>query len=258
MPTDTWSASQYLKFEDERTRPARDLLAAVPLASAAAAVDIGCGPGNSTELIAARYPGARLTGLDSSPDMLAAALQRLPQADFIEADVATWTPPAPVDLMFANAVFQWVPDHLAVVDRLIRSLTHGGVIAFQVPDNLGEPSHVLMREVAARGYFAAKFRTPMARDEIPSVETYYDRLRPHAARVEIWRTIYHHALADADAIVEWVKATGLRPFLDRLTTDERPDFLSEYREALQEAYPRRTDGRVLFRFPRLFVIAVGQ
>src|SRR5665213_1683429 len=107
---DSWSASQYLKFEDERTRPARDLLAAVPLASAATVVDIGCGPGNSTELIAARYPGARLTGLDSSPDMLAAALQRLPQGDFIEADVATWTPPAPVDLMFANAVFQWVPD----------------------------------------------------------------------------------------------------------------------------------------------------
>ena len=254
---DSWSASQYLKFEDERTRPARDLLTAMPFASAATVVDIGCGPGNSTELLAARYPGASLTGLDSSSDMLGAARQRLPRADFIEADIAIWKPAVPVDLMFANAVFQWVPDHLAVVARLIGSLTPGGVIALQVPDNLGEPSHVLMREVAARGYFAAKFRMPMAREEIPSVETYYDRLRRHAARVEIWRTIYHHALADADAIVEWVKATGLRPFLDRLTADERADFLSEYREAVEETYPQRTDGCVLFRFPRLFVIAVG-
>jgi trans-aconitate 2-methyltransferase len=254
---DSWSASQYLKFEDERTRPARDLLNAVPLASAATVVDIGCGPGNSTELLAARYPGASLTGLDSSSDMLVAARQRLPRANFIEADIAIWKPAVTVDLMFANAVFQWVPDHLAVVARLIGSLTPGGVIALQVPDNLGEPSHVLMREVVARGYFAAKFRTPMGREEIPSVESYYDRLRPRAARVEIWRTIYYHALTDTEAIVEWVKATGLRPYLDRLAENERPDFLSEYRAALEEAYPQRTDGCVLFRFPRLFVVAVA-
>ncbi|MEJ0013447.1 MAG: trans-aconitate 2-methyltransferase [Bauldia sp.] len=244
-----------MKFEDERTRPARELLARVPLASVAAAVDIGCGPGNSTELIAERYSAAKLTGVDSSVDMIAAARQRLPAATFVEADVATWSPPAPVDLIFANAVLQWVPDHLEVVARLMAHLNPGGAIALQVPDNLQEPSHSLMREVAASGPWAAKFASPIAREAIPPVEAYYDRLAP-LADVDIWRTIYHHALADAAAIVEWVKGTGLRPFIERLDAAERPAFVAAYQAKLAEAYPPRADGRVLFRFPRLFVVAV--
>lgn len=256
MPMADWSAAQYLKFEDERTRPARDLLNAVPLAAAAEVVDVGCGPGNSTELLAARFPKARLVGLDSSPAMLVAARTRLPLASFVEADVSAWKPAAPVDLIFANAVFQWVPDHPAVVARLVGTLAPGGVIALQVPDNLGEPSHVLMHEVAVRGAFADKFRAPIARETIPAVEEYYDRLRPLAARVEIWRTTYHHALAGAPAIVEWLKGTGLRPYLDRLDAGEQRDFLAAYAAALAEAYPPCIDGSVLFRFPRLFVVAV--
>ena len=251
-----WSAAQYVKFEDERTRPARELLARVPLASVKTAVDIGCGPGNSTELIAERYPAAELTGMDSSPEMLVAARQRLPAATFVEADAATWSPSAPVDLIFANAVLQWVPDHLDVVARLMAHLMPGGVIALQVPDNQQEPSHVAMRSVAASGPWAAKFKTPIAREVIPPVEAYYDRLMPLAARVDVWRTTYHHALADTAAIVEWVKGTGLRPFLDRLDAGERPAFIAAYQAKLAEAYPPRADGRVLFRFPRLFVVAV--
>ncbi len=227
----------------------------MPLASVAAAVDIGCGPGNSTELIAERYSAAKLTGVDSSVDMIAAARQRLPAATFVEADVATWSPPAPVDLIFANAVLQWVPDHLEVVARLMAHLNPGGAIALQVPDNLQEPSHSLMREVAASGPWAAKFASPIAREAIPPVEAYYDRLAP-LADVDIWRTIYHHALADAAAIVEWVKGTGLRPFIERLDAAERPAFVAAYQAKLAEAYPPRADGRVLFRFPRLFVVAV--
>ena len=251
-----WSPSQYLKFEDERSRPARDLLAAVPLASATRVVDVGCGPGNSTELLAERFPGAQLTGLDSSNEMLTTARKRLPAARFIEADVATWVPDPGTDLIFANAVFQWVPDHVAVVARLMDALASGGVIALQVPDNLAEPSHVLMRDVARRGAFAARFKAPIARDEIAPVEAYYDRLGELAARVDIWRTIYHHPLAGPADIVEWVKGTGLRPYLDRLDPGERPAFLSAYQATVAVAYPSRADGRVLFRFPRLFVVAV--
>lgn len=251
-----WSPAQYLKFEDERTRPARDLLAAVPLAEAAAVVDVGCGPGNSTELLAARFPEAHVTGLDSSPEMLAEARQRLPGATFVEAAAERWTPERPVDLVFANAVMQWVPDHLAVMARLLGGLDPGGVLGVQVPDNHDEPSHRLMREVAAAGPWRAKFAAPIAREPIPSPSVYYDRLKPLSARLDIWHTHYYHPLADAAAIVAWLMSTGLRPFLDRLDADERTAFLADYQARIAAAYPSQVDGKVLLRFPRLFVVAV--
>ncbi len=117
-----WSARQYLKFEEERTRPPRDLLAQVPLASARRVIDLGCGPGNSTELLVQRYPQARVIGVDSSPDMLRQARERLPNCEFAQADLVDWTPPERTDLLFGNAVFQWVPDHPAVLRRLLAAL----------------------------------------------------------------------------------------------------------------------------------------
>src|SRR5579872_5660096 len=149
-----WSADQYLKFEDERTRPPRDLIARIPLERAQRVIDMGCGPGNSTELLVARYPQAEVIGLDSSPAMLAQARARLPQCQFFEADLTRWTPPQRTDLLFANAVFQWVPDHPAVLCRLIAGLPAGGVLAVQMPDNTDEPALALMREVASRGPWA--------------------------------------------------------------------------------------------------------
>src|SRR5882724_10114865 len=135
-----WSPSQYVKFEDERTRPARDLLAQVPLETVTAAIDLGCGPGNSTELLIQRYGLDVVSGLDSDPNMLHAARKRLPETRLFEADLATWKPEQPVNLLYSNAVFQWVPDHLAVLDRLMDGLTSGGVLAAQMPDNFEEPS----------------------------------------------------------------------------------------------------------------------
>jgi trans-aconitate 2-methyltransferase len=254
MNAPDWSAAQYLKFEDERTRPARDLLSRVPLASARVVADLGCGPGNSTELLAGRYPGAAITGVDTSPDMLAAARQRLPSASFVQADVATWAPPADCDLVYANALFQWVPDQLDVLARILGAMKPGAVLALQVPDNLGEPSHVLMREVAGEGPWSAKFATPIAREKIPPVDDYYDRLGAFGA-VDIWRTTYIHPLAGPDAIVEMIRSTGLRPFLARLAPEEQAPWLAAYAAKVAAAYPARADGRVLFRFPRLFVVA---
>src|SRR5262249_13240147 len=144
----SWSAHQYLKFEDERTRPARDLLAQVPLEHVSHGVDLGCGPGNSTELLIDRFGPRGISGLDSAPDMIAAARERLPSTPFTEADIAGWQPDQPLDLIYANAVFQWLPDHLAIFDRLMDGLTPGGVLAIQIPDNLDEPSHMLMEEAA--------------------------------------------------------------------------------------------------------------
>jgi trans-aconitate 2-methyltransferase len=167
--SEDWSARQYLKFEDERTRPPRDLLAQVPLARARRVVDLGCGPGNSTELLIERFPDAEVIGLDSSPDMLRQARERLPGRSFVEADIATWSPDGETDLLFANAVLQWVPDHPAVLRRLVSALPDGGVLAVQMPDNVHEPALRLMREVAASGPWGGnEALDAAARDDLPT------------------------------------------------------------------------------------------
>jgi trans-aconitate 2-methyltransferase len=250
-----WSPSTYLKFEDERTRPARDLLAQVPLTAPKTVIDMGCGPGNSTELLVERYPTAQVTGLDSSPNMLAEAKKRLPAARFATADATTWVPEPGTDLVFANAIYQWVPEHLTQLPRVLEGLPQGGVLAVQMPDNMAEPSHVLMRRTAAEGPWAAEL-ADAARLPLPPPRAYYDALRPFASRVEIWHTAYNHVLEGPEAIVEWVKSTGLRPFIDPLTPAHREQFLARYLAHIADAYPRAIDGKVLLRFPRLFIVAV--
>lgn len=251
-----WSAEQYLKFEDERTRPSRDLLAQVPTTDARNVVDIGCGPGNSTELLVKRWPQASVMGIDTSADMLRQARERLPAQKFVEANVAHWVAPVQTDVLFANAIFQWVPDHLKQLQRLLGALHPGGVLAVQMPDNLEEPTHVLMREVAKQPAFADILSEHTARDLLPSPGGYYDGLKPICARIEIWHTVYNHVLENAEAIVEWVKGTGLRPFIDPLDPPLRKAFLAEYTARVADNYPPQKDGKVLLRFPRVFIVAV--
>jgi len=197
-----WSATQYLQFEAERTRPASDLLARVPDGAVERVADLGCGPGNSTELLANRFPLAAILGLDSSDDMLAKARLRLPRVKFEKADVAQWRSDAPFDLIFANAVLQWIPGHIALMVRLMSQLAPGGRLAVQTPYNLDEPSHVLMRKVAARAPFSAKLAgATAAREKIGAFVDYYAALAPVCARLDVWRTTYVHALQGPDAIV---------------------------------------------------------
>jgi trans-aconitate 2-methyltransferase len=251
-----WSARQYLKFEDERTRPPRDLLAQVPLRSARRVFDLGCGPANSTELLIERFPDAEVIGLDSSPAMLAQAHERLPQGVFMQADLTTWTPPQATDLLFGNAVFQWVPKHEAVLARLLQSLPEGGVLAVQMPDNTDEPALALMREVASKGPWAATLAAAnAARDELPRPGAYYDLLRPLCANIDIWHTVYNHVMAGPEAIVEWFKGSALRPFLSALDAEMQAGFLAAYTARIAQSYPPRFDGHVLLRFPRLFIVA---
>lgn len=253
----TWSAKQYVTFEDERTRPARDLLAAIPTPEARSVVDIGCGPGNSTELLVERFPGAKVQGLDSSPDMIDAARKRLPQLQFAVADIDKWADAGLFDVIFANAVLQWVPDHATLLPALAGKLAQGGSLAIQMPDNLNEPSHGLMREVAANGPWASKLAGAAGqRTEMAGASVYFSMLRPHCARVDVWRTTYHHQLAGgASGVVEWFKGSGLIPFLSPLTEAERAEYLAHYLAEVAKAYPALADGSVLLPFPRLFIVA---
>ena len=254
--SNSWNSAQYLRFAEERTRPCRDLALHVALASPARIVDLGCGPGNSTAVLAERWPGAEITGVDSAPDMLARARRDHPTSTWEEGDIASWSPARPFDLIFSNAALHWVPDHAALLPRLLGHLTEGGALAVQMPGNLDAPAHRLMREVAAspawRDDFPAKVREWHV-DEIPA---YYDVLAAHAARLDLWVTEYVHVLESAAAVAEWYKGTGLRPFLDALPDAGRRDrFVADYTARLAEVFTPRPDGRVLFPFRRVFFVA---
>ncbi|MBA4244545.1 MAG: trans-aconitate 2-methyltransferase [Pseudomonas sp.] len=250
----SWSAQQYSLFERQRTRPAYDLLAAVPREGIELAIDLGCGPGNSTSVLQAHAPGARLIGIDNSEDMLRAARERLPQVSFQLADIQHWQAEVAPQLILANASLQWLPDHARLYPALLRQLAPGGWLAIQTPDNLQEPAHRLAREVAAVGPWAARIGD-VRHAERHSAQTYYDILGAHASELDIWRTTYLHVLDNAAAVVEWFKSTALLPFLQPLDAAEQAAFLERYQAAIAEAYPAQADGRVLLPFPRLFLVA---
>lgn len=252
-----WNPALYARFADERARPVADLLARVPLDAPRTVVDLGCGAGASTAPLRARWPNADVLGLDTSPAMLDKARAAVPGARFAEADVAAWVPTAPVDLLFSNATLHWIADHATLLPRLMGFLAPGGVLAVQMPDNLDEPSHALMRAVAAEPPFAEILRDAAgARAEILSFAGYHDALAPAAAHVDLWRTTYVHPLAGPEKIVEMVSSTGLKPFVDPLDGEIRAAFLARYGAEIAKAYPRTASGAVLFRFPRLFMVAV--
>jgi trans-aconitate 2-methyltransferase len=251
MPT--WDEKQYLKFVDARTRPAQELLARVPVEDAQRVVDLGCGPGNSTALLRERWPSAHITGLDSSPEMLRQAGVELPDIEFVQADVSEYRADEPLDVLFANAVMQWVPNHAALYPKLLSMLRPGGALAIQVPYNFAEPSHRAMREL--RGW-AERVRGVRADAPVELPSVYYDLLAPAARSVDLWQTRYEQVMADAAAIVEWVKGTGLRPFLEALPEADHDAFLRDYTAAIADAYPERADGKRLFPFPRLFLVVV--
>ena len=252
----SWSATQYVKFEDERTRPVRDLLSAVPTMDPRRAIDLGCGPANSTEVLQQRFPEAELSGMDSSEAMIEAARKRMPNVPFEVADLMEWGSDEPWDVMLSNAVLQWLPDHATILPRLASMLASGGSLAIQMPDNLNKHSPEIMRKVAQDARWVDRLgATAGARTEIGTPSWYYGLLRPLCSRVDIWLTVYNHPLAGPDAIVEWFKGSSLRPILDPLTEPEREEYVRLYKELLPKAYPTQPDGTVLLAFPRLFIVA---
>ena len=251
-----WNPSLYSRFEDERTRPARELLARVPLDRALSVVDLGCGPGNSTELLVARFPGALTIGTDNSKSMLDSARKRLPGVRFDLSDIASWTPETAPDLIYANASLQWVPGHETLIPRLFDSLAPGGVLAIQMPDNRDEATHRSMREVGALQPWATQIGDlEKLRTAILPLPAYYDLLAPEAENVDVWHTVYQHRMDSPQAIVDWVSGTGLKPFVEPLDEESRAGYLAEYLRRITAAYPRRADGKLLLAFPRMFIVA---
>jgi trans-aconitate 2-methyltransferase len=250
-----WDPEQYLRFADERGRPFRDLLARVRARDPRVVVDIGCGAGNLTRELAERWPGADVEGVDASPEMIERA--RAEVGDRVRltlADVRDWSPERPVDVLVSNATLQWVPDHLPLLDRLAGALAPGGELAVQVPGNFSEPSHTLLRGLAAD----PRWRDRLADVRWPAVEepeTYLARLAAAGLRADVWETTYLQVLPGEDAVLSWMRGTGLRPVLSALDAPEREAFEAAYGEELRRAYPARASGTVL-RYRRIFLVAI--
>lgn len=245
-----WSPTLYLQFGSERSRPAAELLGRVALENVRTVADLGCGPGNSTALLHHRWPLAKITGVDSSPNMLNEARVALPNCHFVEADIGAFEVEQPLDLLYANASLQWVPEHYELFPHLVSQLKRNGVLAVQMPDNWLEPTHVLMREVAYEQGYPDRGRAPL-----PGVHAYYDILTEAGCDVDIWRTTYYHIMDSHQSIIDWVSATGLRPWLQDLSESEQRNYLARYHELLQEQYPLQENGKILLAFPRLFIVA---
>ena len=251
----TWDPDSYLVFEAERTRPARELLARIAVQHPRCVADLGCGPGNSTALLAARWPDAELWGIDSSPEMLATARASKVAARWLQADLTQWSAQTGYDVLFANATLQWIGDHEQLLPRLMQGLAQGGSLAVQMPRNFDEPSHTLIRSVARGKAWARSFESIGATTPVGSAEKYFAILEPYAAAIDLWETTYVQALEGEEAVYRWMSGTGLRPFVQALREPERTEFLDEYRAALATSYPRRASGVTLFPFRRLFMVA---
>ncbi|MCW2771362.1 MAG: trans-aconitate methyltransferase [Aeromicrobium sp.] len=251
MPT--WDPARYLQFADDRSRPFVDLVARVQ-GDPRTIVDLGCGPGHLTPVLRSRWPDAAVRGVDSSPEMIerARASSGGP-ATYELADVATWAPSGPVDLLVSNALLQWVPDRLAVVERLATHVTPGGTFALQVPRNYGSPSHTLLRDIAAEPPYAEHTRDIVA-DRGTDPDAWLGLFVGLGWDVDLWETTYVHVLPGEDPVLDWVSGTGARPYLQALPEGLRDRFVQTYRGALREAYPREPWGTV-FRFLRTFVVA---
>lgn len=245
-----WNPALYLQFAAERTRPAAELASRIQHPEAKHIADLGCGPGNSTALLHQAFPNATVTGIDSSPAMLEKARTALPNCQFEQADVTSWTPVVKQDVIYANASLQWVGNHPELFPHLAAQLAENGVLAVQMPDNWQEPTHTLMRQVAA------ELGNPdSGREALLPAQQYYDLLAQSGCTVDIWRTTYFHVMPSAQAIIEWLSSTGLRPYLANLDSIQQQAFLERYHTVLQQAYPPRHDGNVLMLFPRLFIVA---
>jgi trans-aconitate 2-methyltransferase len=250
-----WNPKEYAAFEAERLRPATELLARVPRRAPRTIVDLGCGTGTATRLLADRWPEAAVTGVDDSEAMLETARDAVPGVGWERRRIEQWQPSAPLDLLFSNAALHWLDDHPGLFRRLARQVAPDGCLAVQMPRNFGAPSHVLAQEVAEGGPWREKLRPLLRPDPVAAPEEYYALLRPLARRLDLWETRYLHVLRGEDPVLAWARGSLLVPLLGALEEADRARFEAEYREKVRGAYPPNSRGETLFPFRRLFLVA---
>lgn len=251
-----WDPEVYLRFGAMRTRPCLELAMRVPLSDPQKILDLGCGPGNSTSVLATRWPEADITGVDSSQEMLErAALEGPPDASWQKADLASWEIDASVDLIFSNATYQWLDGHEVLFPKLMGNLNPGGALAIQMPRNFDAPSHVAIRHVAGNGPWTSKIKNDIRAGPVADTAAYHRLLVPYAESLDIWETEYLQVLEGEDAVYNWVKGTALRPFLSALEGSQHNEFVAAVKARLNEEYPPEPDGTTFFPFKRIFIIA---
>ena len=248
-----WDPDLYLKFREYRLAPARDLIARMPNCAPGWITDLGCGTGAATRLLAAKFPGADITAIDNSPEMLTRA--RLPGVRWRQADIAEWRAAEAQHVIFSNSALHWLDDHQTLFPRLVGDLAEDGVLAVQMPRNFDAPSHQAIRDTVRSGPWATRLEPLLRPAPVARPREYHDLLAPLAQSVEVWETEYPHILEGVNPVAAWTASTALRPFTDALDGDQRRAFVTAYGQRVEAAYPRRPDGKTLFPFRRLFIIA---
>lgn len=252
-----WNAEQYLKFKTERTQPAVDLAARIPLDKPKKILDIGCGPGNSTEILFKRYPDAYILGIDSSEEMITAARRQYPQLEFALRDAGNEleTLEQDFDVVFSNACIQWIPEHRKLLANMLGRLKKGGILAVQTPFNDQEPIHRVIQQTVIEPQWMQYFKHPRVFYNLTQ-EEYFDFLCRHTETFDIWETTYLHKLNSYEDIMQWYRGTGLKPYLEALDADKQEQFEAEILRKLKQEYTVQNSGKIIFRFPRLFFTAV--
>ena len=251
-----WNPVDYLAFGDERTRAASDLVNRIDLADPGVIVDLGCGPGNSTQVLRRRWPRSRVQGVDQSIEMIESARRQYPGQDWTVADISNWRPAEPTHLLYANAALQWLPNHEALMPRLFTFIAPNGALAFQIPSSTFAKVRTLIHAISEFPRWTNRMDDARRALTMNPPQSYYDALVTESTKLDIWETEYYHIMESHQAIIDWISSTGLRPFLSALEhDDERNAFVAQLREDVIKAYPQQVDKKVLFPFRRTFVIA---
>ena len=249
----TWEPQTYLRYADIRFRAGLDLMARIPKGEYSSIYDLGCGTGHLTRILADTFPSSRVVGIDSSPEMLAEARREFPALTWQQADIRSWHPATPPDLIYTNAAMQWVPGHATLLPALLNTLRPRGVLAMQVPRHFESPSHLGLKDLVMQSEWRAKLE-PLLLAPIPPPETYWRWLSPHARHLDLWESIYLQVLDGQDPVVNFMRGTALRPFLSALPEHEATKFIESFAERMAVAYPAEPSGQTLFPFRRLFLV----
>lgn len=248
-----WNSKQYLKFKNQRTQPAIDLAMRIREYAPKTIVDIGCGPGNSTAVLKNVFPNADILGIDSSGDMIDRAKRTYHDLNFVQCDARSLD--GRYDLIFSNACLQWIPDHDKLIPLLMEKLSDTGVLAVQIPMNGGEPLYRLIEEILAQPKWGFADKATEHNKAFPP-DVYFNVLSSCASSFEVWESKYYHRLPDHRALVDWVKGSRLRPYLDRLSEEQGMELENEIVNAAKYVYPIMKNGEVVLGFRRFFFTAI--